>query len=150
MANFGDAGIGREIDITRCLTNPLRQCTVLEFDDSHLPFAYILFPTQWRSQKTKIQEFIEGQVVVQENGMRTPLKLKCFSDFQSIVGNNFCNSICKPIQKSEFCIALCRNNSRKIITKISSGEMTVGKIDLPNENVWWELGISMGFGKKVA
>lgn len=133
---------------TQCVINPHRPCHMLDFDETHTPFAFIIFPTQWNRQKNTITEIIERHVRVQENGFQTRLNLRCFYDFQSISGNNFCNRICKPIQKSEFCIALCRHNSR-ILTIKDRPRDKVGKIELPNENVWWEVGIAMGLGKKV-
>lgn len=136
-----------EREIVTCPVNPPRPCNIEQFDRSIMPYAFIIYPKQWKSQKKLFQDIIENNVKVKIDDNWVPLKVKGFDDFYPVAGNNFCHRVCKPIQMSEFCIANCRHNERKIIAKkLGYG---CGTIKFPNENVWWEAGIAMGFGQKV-
>lgn len=133
----------------RCILNPQRNCTQPDFEPTE-PYVFLIYPKQWSRRMQSFKTIIENSVKVKIGENAVDLRAKGFEDFERIHGSTFCNRVCKPIQQSEFCLAICRHNEEKIK---STCEKLGGKIEfkiyVPNENVWWEVGIAMGFRKSV-
>jgi len=136
-------------EVLICPTDPPSQCSVpdLGIDTAIEPFVFIIYPRRFKKKKEQFKEILENNVKVQIEGDLITLNVKGFDDFHPVGGRNFCYRVCKPIQLSEFCIAICKHESKSI--SIKGETMKIGKIQFPNENVWWEVGIAMGFFKKV-